>query len=98
MTSYLQQIIEHVRERNEAMKAALGPNDTGRLIASRPDTPRGFAAAVSPSTDKTLIIGEIKRRSPSVGVIREDRAKGDVFVRVRGAWGTGGRRHRLGFV
>lgn len=78
MTSYLQQIIEHVRERNEAMKAALGPNDTGRLIASRPDTPRGFAAAVSPSTDKTLIIGEIKRRSPSIGVIREDLDPGTI--------------------
>lgn len=72
MPTFLERIIADVRERNEAMKRALGPNDEGRLVAERPDTPRGFTAALSSSTGSTLVIGEIKRASPSKGVIAED--------------------------
>ena len=72
MESHLSKILADVRARNEAMKAALGPNDTARLVADRPDTPRGFTAALSASTSSTKIIAEIKRASPSRGAIRED--------------------------
>ena len=72
MEDFLSRILADVRERNEAMKAALGPNDTARLVAARPDTPRGFTAALSSSTTTTKIIAEVKRASPSKGSIRED--------------------------
>ena len=47
MPRYLDQILASVRERTEAMKSVLGPNDAARLAAERPDRPRGFAAALS---------------------------------------------------
>ena len=72
MEDFLSRILADVRERNEAMKAALGPNDTARLVAARPDTPRGFTAALSSSSTTTKIIAEVKRASPSRGSIRED--------------------------
>lgn len=72
MESHLKKILADVRARNEAMKAALGPNDAARLVAARPDTPRGFTAALSASSSRTKIIAEIKRASPSRGAIRED--------------------------
>ena len=68
MTTHLDEIIEQVRARHEAMKRVLGPNDEGRLVAGRPDTPRGFTAALSSSTGSTLLVGEIKRASPASGV------------------------------
>lgn len=71
MTDCLAQIVEAVKARNEAMKAALGPNDSARLVAARQDTPRGFAAAIGSSSGRVQIIAEIKRASP-VGTIRED--------------------------
>lgn len=69
MNPYLNQILATVRARNEAMKAALGPNDADRLARERADSPRGFIAALSASTDRTMIIGEIKRASPTRGII-----------------------------
>lgn len=72
MPRYLDQILASVRERTEAMKAILGPNDTARLVADRPDTPRGFTAALSSSSTRTKIIAEVKRASPSRGVLRAD--------------------------
>jgi len=72
MQNYLDKILASVRERTEAMKAILGPNDTARLVADRPDTPRGFTAALSSSSGRTKIIGEVKRASPSKGSLRED--------------------------
>ena len=72
MTSHLEKILASVRERTEAMKAILGPNDTARLVADRPDTPRGFTAALSSSSTRTKIIAEVKRASPSKGLLRED--------------------------
>ena len=72
MTSHLEKILASVRERTEAMKAILGPNDTARLVADRPDTPRGFTAALSSSSSRTKIIAEVKRASPSKGLLRED--------------------------
>lgn len=72
MPNYLAQILASVRERTEAMKAILGPNDTARLVADRPDTPRGFTAALSSSSGRIQIIAEVKRASPSRGSIRED--------------------------
>lgn len=78
MSSYLDQILASIRERNEAMKVALGPNDTSRLVAQRGDSPRGFAAAVSPSTDRILIVGEIKNATPDGGIIRDDFDAGSI--------------------
>ena len=72
MPSHLEKILASVRERTEAMKAILGPNDTARLVADRPDTPRGFTAALSSSSTRTKIIAEVKRASPSKGLLRED--------------------------
>ena len=72
MPSHLEKILASVRERTEAMKAILGPNDTARLVADRPDTPRGFTAALSSSSTRTKIIAEVKRASPSRGVLRAD--------------------------
>lgn len=72
MPSHLEKILASVRERTEAMKAILGPNDTARLVADRRDTPRGFTAALSSSSARTKIIAEVKRASPSKGLLRED--------------------------
>lgn len=72
MPSHLEKILASVRERTEAMKAILGPNDTARLVADRRDTPRGFTAALSSSSSRTKIIAEVKRASPSKGLLRED--------------------------
>jgi indole-3-glycerol phosphate synthase len=72
MDDFLSKIIDSVRARNEAMKAALGPNDTARLVAARPDTPRGFLAALGASSGRTKVVAEIKRASPTTGVIRDD--------------------------
>ena len=72
MDDFLSKIIDSVRARNEAMKAALGPNDTARLVAARQDTPRGFLAALGASSGRTKVVAEIKRASPTTGVIRED--------------------------
>ena len=72
MPRYLDQILASVRERTEAMKSVLGPNDAARLAAERPDRPRGFAAALCASSTRTKIIAEVKRASPSRGVLRAD--------------------------
>ena len=72
MPRYLDQILASVRERTEAMKSVLGPNDAASLAAERPDRPRGFAAALSASSARTKIVAEVKRASPSRGVLRAD--------------------------
>ncbi len=72
MEDQLAKIIETTRARNEAMKAALGPNDAARLVAARQDTPRGFIAALGSSSGRTKIVAEIKRAAPPGGSIRED--------------------------
>ena len=65
----LEQMVAEVRARNEAMKRALGPNDEGRLVAGRPDTPRGFTAALSSSSGSTMLVGGIMRATPSAGEV-----------------------------
>lgn len=72
MADHLAAILEKTRARVDAMKSALGPNDTARLVAARPDTPRGFVAALGASSGRAKIVAEIKRASPSAGAIRED--------------------------
>lgn len=72
MNSYLNQILATIRSRNEAMKATLGPNDADRLADQRPDRPRSFTSAIAAASDKTMIIAEIKRASPSRGAINLD--------------------------
>ncbi|MBQ7666925.1 MAG: hypothetical protein IJS46_02895 [Kiritimatiellae bacterium] len=67
MTSDFEQTIATVRNRVEAMKRALGPNDESRLVAERPDTPRGFTAAVSSSSGSTIVVGGIMRTRPGAG-------------------------------
>lgn len=72
MAANLDEIIAGVRSRIEAMKRTLGPNDEGRLVAERPDSPRGFTAAVSSTSGSTIIIGGIMRTSPGSGEISRD--------------------------
>ena len=69
MSTYLDDILAHHRERARS--------DTRRLdvlIQQAADIPppRGFAAALVAEPGKLSVIAEIKRRSPSAGVIREN--------------------------
>ena len=65
MATNLEEIISQVARRVDAMKRTLGPNDESRLVAERPDTPRGFTAALSSSSGSTIVVGGIMRASPS---------------------------------
>ena len=82
MTVHLEEIIEQVRARNEAMKRTLGPNDEGRLVAGRPDTPRGFTAALSSSTGSTQLLGVFAEDLDPAWLAREIEAGGAAAVSV----------------
>ena len=66
---------EEIAERSEAVPLAQLV-----LAAEQADTPRGFARALARQTNagKAGIIAEIKKASPSKGVIREDFRPGDI--------------------
>ncbi|MBP8695042.1 MAG: indole-3-glycerol-phosphate synthase TrpC, partial [Syntrophobacterales bacterium] len=65
----LQKIIENKREEIARQKKILPPGDLRRMLADRPST-RNFAAALQ--GPGCAVIAEVKRSSPSKGLIRED--------------------------
>lgn len=73
MTPALDEIIEHKREEVEDRKADTPMRELEALVAQA-EPPRNFFAAVTPrrGIDKTAVIAEIKRRSPSAGLIRPE--------------------------
>lgn len=72
MSTILDQIIETKREEVEAARTAR-PLDTLKAAMRDLPPPRDFRAAVSrPSPRGVRLIAEIKRRSPSAGLIRPD--------------------------
>ncbi len=71
-TITLEQIIAHKRLEVASAKAAT-PLEAMRERAFATPDPRNFFAAVTrPATGRTSIIAEIKRRSPSAGLIRRE--------------------------
>ena len=70
--SVLDKIAEYKRSEVAALKASRPLNEVEREAASAPP-PRGFAKALSKGASSgCAIIAEIKKASPSKGVIRED--------------------------
>ena len=70
----LERLVEATRERVERRKRERPLADLERAAAAR--QPRPFAEALA--RPGTSVVAEYKRRSPSVGSIREDAAVGDV--------------------
>jgi indole-3-glycerol phosphate synthase len=79
MPDQLRRIIEHTRSEVERARAQV-PLDVLKDAARRAPHPRNFFAAVTrrPWHHDTAVIAEIKRRSPSAGLIRPEYA-GDDF-------------------
>ncbi len=71
MTPVLSDILTHKREEIAAAKAQR-PLDEVKAAAADTDIPRNFYRAVTEPTRRLKIIAEIKRASPSAGLIRED--------------------------
>ncbi|NUQ68374.1 MAG: indole-3-glycerol-phosphate synthase [Phycisphaerales bacterium] len=75
----LDDIIAHKREEVARAKAAM-PLEQVRELAHRQPAPRNFFAAVTRQfKNRSLVIAEIKRQSPSAGLIRPEYA-GDAFA------------------
>lgn len=76
----LAEIIAHKREEVAKGKAAIPMIELEGMVAQE-EPPRNFFAAVTRSRDRfdTAIIAEIKRKSPSAGLIRPEYA-GDAFA------------------
>ncbi|MGI9323187.1 MAG: indole-3-glycerol phosphate synthase TrpC [Pseudomonadales bacterium] len=72
----LTRIVAHKRDELAARQAKRPLRQLEEYIAAAPtmDSPRGFAAAIHAKADKQqpAVIAEIKKASPSQGVIRED--------------------------
>ncbi|HEX9078978.1 MAG TPA: indole-3-glycerol phosphate synthase TrpC [Desulfuromonadaceae bacterium] len=70
----LKKIVTHKREEVAAAKAAAPVSDLTSRIADLEDTPRGFERHLreAAASDWTAIIAEVKKGSPSKGLIRED--------------------------
>lgn len=75
----LREIVEHKRHEVEAAKARLPMPELEAMVAAA-DPPRNFFASVTRRTSPltTSVIAEIKRRSPSAGLIRPE-YEGDGF-------------------
>lgn len=73
MTTSLRQIVEAKKEEVGRLKAETPMRELEALVAQA-EPPRNFFAAVTPrrGPDSTAIIAEIKRRSPSAGLIRPE--------------------------
>ncbi len=70
----LQRIVAEKWREIERAAALVTPTKMAALARSRDDLPRGFAAAIRSVVDsgQPAVIAELKRASPSKGVIRED--------------------------
>ncbi len=71
MPDILADILSHKRTEIAAAKR-LRPLTSVRRDAESSDRPRNFFAAVTRPKDELRVIAEVKRASPSAGVIRED--------------------------
>jgi len=69
--SVLERIVAYKREEVAARKQALGWQEMDAAIA-RQTLPRGFARALRACADRPALIAEIKKASPSKGLIRAD--------------------------
>jgi indole-3-glycerol phosphate synthase len=76
----LREIVEHKRLEVEAAKARTSFSELEAMVAQA-EPARNFFAAVTkhPTSDHTAVIAEIKRRSPSAGLIRPE-YDGDGFA------------------
>ena len=71
MPNLLDRIVEHKREEVDRAKAAV-PLEEMRRRAAATVRPRNFFQAVTRRGSRMNVIAEVKRASPSAGVIRED--------------------------
>ncbi|MES1202133.1 MAG: indole-3-glycerol phosphate synthase TrpC [Pseudomonadota bacterium] len=71
MSDVLQKILAYKREEITLRKTAKPQAALEEQIAAQ-EPPRGFAAALAAPRDRPALIAEIKRASPSKGLIRED--------------------------
>ncbi len=71
MANILNDIVANKREEVKAARASR-PIERLRDDAAASPKPRNFFAAVTRKSDRTNVIAEIKRASPSAGLIRED--------------------------
>jgi indole-3-glycerol phosphate synthase len=71
MNDTLAHILAYKREEIAARKARTAPSDLQDRIAAQAP-PRGFAAALEAMRDRPALIAEIKKASPSKGLIRAD--------------------------
>ena len=67
----LDDILAHKATEVEAAKRARAPEDLARAAEDCERKPAGFREALR-STPGASVIAEVKRRSPSKGLIRED--------------------------
>lgn len=71
MPDQLRRIIENTRSEVERAKAEVSLDQLKDRVRRSPP-PRNFFAAVTRHDDRTAVIAEIKRRSPSAGLIRPE--------------------------
>ncbi len=72
MSDILQKIVQTKREELPGRKAAMPLDELKKRIADM-ERPRNFFAAVTTRNEKPLnLIAEVKKASPSAGIIRED--------------------------
>lgn len=70
----LQQIHQHKLQEVAAAKLAIPPAELTARLSELEDQPRGFARALRSAADSgwTAVIAEVKKGSPSRGIIRDD--------------------------
>src|SRR2546429_2207469 len=69
--SILDEIVEHKRAGGGASKTATPPSALGARAAAHPP-PRDFERALAPRPGRARLIAEVKRASPSRGVLKDD--------------------------
>ena len=82
MSTFLEKIIETKRGRVEAVKALTDPRELERQAFSGAFERRGFRDAVA-NRNRTNVIAEFKRASPSKGVINDTLGPADAAVAYR---------------